>query len=838
LLVQAYEAARDDKGTFDALTLLREADREDFDTLHRLVKLAEKLEKWDALDGLLGAQIESEADDAEIAVLSRRRARVLADKLDRGDEALALLQELADGGDAAARDEYVALGDKLGWKGIVATKLVDWWFPEPPSAERIAALTGALDRFRFVGRDRDAVKVGVEILRSSRDAKLASEVEALAVKTEDDIGLSAAQEVLGLEVSGLARATELVRQAETRVQAKMGWAESVQHGETGLVGIARLAALIPTSNGIIDLYERQVSRSRGGEAREKALIVAAQVAGEHNDQKRARTFFDLALSGTPTEATLDAVASAPSGTGEKSDALRRTLAEAFAHGGGGVRDGGRSRANFLRRAARIAEEDLRDTDQAFAWLTEALIAHADTATLDALSALAEGIGAPKRMDAVLTHVLTEVFDGPLVRLLLARRAKIRKELLGDRTGAAADLKKLHDLSPTDEAVMAELSALLLEQGDHRSMVQLFEDQILRSKDQAVRAELARKVAQIWESELGDAREAADGWRRVLRLKPGDEEAAQGLDRAKSNMLRKGPVIVPAVVPQPVPSAPAHTESPETLASAKSTPSARPSGPPKLPPVVMAKQDSGQTPDLGTPAVVIDNDDSVEDVDDLDLEEEPLFGDHTKTERGPTVEEVASITSDLVGDIVESPQLEQLLGTTDPFAEADTTHTSIDVRIPMAAAVAMDRPSSRPPASVPPKVPSARASKPPPLPPLSSTGSLPSSGAHSSYQQNEPPTAPGRRLDTAYSHSPSERALAMTDENGPLDFAERTVADGSALEGLEHRHREPPADVLSATDLAMDDDDDDEVLVVDEFVGESDEYEDVVEPSKPPGPMPH
>src|SRR5581483_1069595 len=122
--------------------------------------------------------------------------------------------------------------------------------------------------------------------------------------------------------------------------------------------------------------------------------------------------------------------------------------------------------------------------------------------------------------------------------LLARRAKLRREQLDDKTGAAADLKKLHDLSPNDQQVMDELSGLLTELGDYRGMVQLYEDQILRGKDMNARAELARKVARMWEEQLADPREAADAWRRVLRMKKDDPEALSGLERAKSNMLKK------------------------------------------------------------------------------------------------------------------------------------------------------------------------------------------------------------------------------------------------------------------------------------------------------------
>src|SRR5678815_3224774 len=100
------------------------------------------------------------------------------------------------------------------------------------------------------------------------------------------------------------------------------------------------------------------------------------------------------------------------------------------------------------------------------------------------------------------------------------------------------IRDRHDLSPNEPAVMADLSGLLTELGDYRGMVQLYEDQILRGKDMNARAELARKVARVWEEQLSDAREAADAWRRVLRMRAGDAEATQGLERAKANSLKK------------------------------------------------------------------------------------------------------------------------------------------------------------------------------------------------------------------------------------------------------------------------------------------------------------
>src|SRR6188768_1113071 len=107
--------------------------------------------------------------------------------------------------------------------------------------------------------------------------------------------------------------------------------------------------------------------------------------------------------------------------------------------------------------------------------------------------------------------------------------------------------------------MDQLSLLYVELEDYRGMVQLYEDQILRGKEPAVRAELARNVARLWQEKLGDTREAADAWRRVLRMKAGDAEAVAGLELAKANMLKRS---------SEAPSEPRHSEPPalaETVA---------------------------------------------------------------------------------------------------------------------------------------------------------------------------------------------------------------------------------------------------------------------------------
>ncbi|WP_437787101.1 hypothetical protein [Sorangium sp. So ce1097] len=557
-LAALHEGPLDDPhGAVRALEVVHAAEPDDLDAVARLQRLAERLNDWPKVARLMALLIEVEGDEDEASKMTRRLAEILDQALGRSDEAMSLLEKLADQGDEACREAYIALGDRLGWKGVVATKLVAW-NESIARAGRDLALRGAFERFVEVGHHRDAARVAMELARSrTADTALGEKLEAIAVELNDREALTVAHELLARDLAGPARAVELVRQAEVRVSVGVDPLEAVHHGEGALASVptaeiepllVRLAALAEPPSLIIDLFERQVGRCRTPADRLAALARAAEIACERGAIDRARSFFELALGGgiqEETIATLERVAR-EGDERSQSTALRSILADALAAGGQGSRDGGRTRAALLRRAATIAYQDLGDVDRAFGWLGDAVLAHVDDASLDALEGLGRDVGDPHRVGATLNRALDEVFDGPLVRKLLQRRARLRRDVLGDRQGAATDLKKLHDLAPSDQDVMNELSGLLQELGDHRGMIQLYEDQILRGRDPAQRAELARKVARIWEEELGEAREAADAWRRVLRMKAGDPDATAGLERAKAGKLKRTPP--PPVLP--------------------------------------------------------------------------------------------------------------------------------------------------------------------------------------------------------------------------------------------------------------------------------------------------
>jgi len=533
------------EAAFKAFQTVANLDSDDFAAVERLRDLSARLERWDDFGRYQKQLVDAEGDDETAAQLAFRLAEVLDEKSKKTAEAFAVLEPFAAAAPGPSREKYLELGDRLGKSAEVARSLVDWLADLPAGGLRTASLRAAFTRFVAEKLGTEALGVGLELVRHKEaNRALAEEVEAVARGEKSIEGLQAAFLVLGRELSGPGRADEMVRQAEVLAAAGLDAEEAIQHGEQALTSVApsevearltRLAQLANAPAQAIEIYERQITRSKSPEDRLAAMCRAAEVALENKQPNRAAGFYELAASGAgPTEALdqlIERVRLSDRRLGGQ--VLRGLLADVLAQTAQGTRDGGRSRAFFLGRAARLAHAELGEKDQAFAWLGDALVAHVDDAQLEELERFAAADGDLARAARVIGIALDEVHDGPLVRQLLRRRYALYDARLHDAPAARADLKKLYEISPGDTEVADKLENLYQTSSDHQGLVQLYEDQILRSKDQSHRAELARKVALLWQNTLDNPREAADAWRRVLRMKSGDEEAKAGLERAKT-----------------------------------------------------------------------------------------------------------------------------------------------------------------------------------------------------------------------------------------------------------------------------------------------------------------
>lgn len=561
-LDQPFEAIR-------VLSFVHDADPGDFDATQRLCHLAEENEKWDLVAELMQELVAVEGDAEEASRMNRRLAVVFSEKLDRGEQGLRVLAEAGERGDAACREAFIELGDKLDKPAEVARNLVSWYKPSAPSAERSDALLAAFTRFVKSESDAEAIAVAQELGKSdAATAEVGQTLEPIALRAKDLAALRLAHGLRVADLVGEERAAELVRQAEVLVTAEVAPDEAIAHGETGLAGVAppdaepllaRIAALTTDINSKVAVYERQIARCTTPETALPALCRAAEVAVELGDPEQAGSFFQLAFTGALPEEGLaqivELVRAMDKRRGaEAASSLRLVLAEALAAGGQDARDGGKTRSRMLRRAAKLAAFELRDIERAIGWIGDALTKFVEADSLTTLNDIAASHGDYQVAEQVATRALGEVFDGPMVRELLRYRADLRQDQLDNLAGAAEDLRRLHDLNPADFEVNSRLATMYEELGDYIGMVKLYEDQILRSRDQALRAELARTVAKLWQNKLNDPRETADAWRRVLRFNAADEEAKQGLAKAKAEMLQARPAEASAM-PPPVVEAP-------------------------------------------------------------------------------------------------------------------------------------------------------------------------------------------------------------------------------------------------------------------------------------------
>lgn len=524
-------------------------DPEDLEAVERLATMAEAAEQWEDFAEYHAQLVEVEGDEQEASRMALKLSEVLHVHLNRSDEALKALVSFARAGDTACREEYERLGDSLGRQGVVAASLVEWMKDAPAGPVRNRALRRAYERFTQIADHPRAIDVGLELVRmKGASQELAKSLEETAAVVQNIEALQAAFSVLGGDISGPPRAEEMVRQAEVLALSGMDVGEAVLHGEQALTSIdpsevepllARLAEVAGGGAAAVGVYERQVTRCKSSDDRTSALCRAAEVASKEGDTNRVRRFFELALEAAGQTDGLDDLRARVKRSDEANDTrdLREALCTVLSEGGKGARDGGRSRSAYLMRAASVAHEDLEDADRGFDMLGQALVAHVDDEGLEQLVAMGETEGDLTKVVRVIGTALEQVHDGPLVRMLLRCRFDLLSNRLDDLEGAGEDLKKLYELSPADGDIASQLENMYKENNDMRGLVQLYEDQILRGRDQNVRGDLARKVALLWQDTLDEPREAADAWRRVLRMNSGDEEAKEGLSRAKNGMRR-------------------------------------------------------------------------------------------------------------------------------------------------------------------------------------------------------------------------------------------------------------------------------------------------------------
>ncbi|MEO7092139.1 MAG: hypothetical protein ABI175_02735, partial [Polyangiales bacterium] len=306
-------------------TVMRE-DPDDFAALQKLRELSERAEKWPRVVELLDAQIEVEGDDEEIAVLASRKAEVLADHLERVEEALRGLAVFTAQGSDAARAAALAIADRHAAHSQIGGQILAW-ARTTPGAEGQRLLGEAFDRFvRGDAVDR-ALEIAVDLMRTPRGKDLGylESLEPLATSARATELVFEVHDRRAAITSGPARAEELIRQARVRLELGVSAEEAIGHGEIGLGAVPpgeavplveQLAALCPTPHMAVELYERQIGRCKAPADKLSAIVrayrraieaLAQEAEGRGELVEKSKELADLALAVAGTDDPFDAL---------------------------------------------------------------------------------------------------------------------------------------------------------------------------------------------------------------------------------------------------------------------------------------------------------------------------------------------------------------------------------------------------------------------------------------------------------------------------------------------------------------------------------------------------
>ena len=283
--------------------------------------------------------------------------------------------------------------------------------------------------------------------------------------------------------------------------------------------LARLARLEMAAGHWPEARELVASRAAAATGLERAALLEklAEIAGERlGDAEAAAAALEGALRACPDDAR---------------PRLARKLAQAL--GVLAATADGPERARLERRVASLAAEELRQDALAFAALVRAVRADpGDAAAREALVCTACAAGSGADAARVLREVA--VTAGDAASGVLAALARLCAEHLHDAAAACEAWEAAHALWPRDPVPLEALRRLQRDLGRWPELARTCAALGEVAASPAERLDALREAARATDASVaagaGDRAEAREAWRAVLAHAPGDEEAAEALER--------------------------------------------------------------------------------------------------------------------------------------------------------------------------------------------------------------------------------------------------------------------------------------------------------------------
>lgn len=195
------------------------------------------------------------------------------------------------------------------------------------------------------------------------------------------------------------------------------------------------------------------------------------------------------------------------------------------------------RVNALKRAAELHTMHLRQPEQAFASLAQAVRITPDDVALRAATRQAA-----EEADAVDSYaeVLQDIVDagaGPAAIALHRELAETYERKLNDQDRAVAQLHKVLAIDAKHPEALKALQRLHRAREEWWDLVPILERLAAIETDLAARTALEREAALLSESKLEDLDRAALNWRQVVARDVLDRDASSALDRLYTKLER-------------------------------------------------------------------------------------------------------------------------------------------------------------------------------------------------------------------------------------------------------------------------------------------------------------
>jgi tetratricopeptide (TPR) repeat protein len=174
----------------------------------------------------------------------------------------------------------------------------------------------------------------------------------------------------------------------------------------------------------------------------------------------------------------------------------------------------------LKQLAQVQETRLGQKDVAFLQYTRALQLNAsDDVVREQVERLAEETGSFEELAAVYEEVADELPRGPLAERMYLTLSRVHDQKLDDPDSAEAALRKVLAFDPTNEAALERLASMFARRGSHKEYIVSLEQKLEAAPSIEARKQILREIARAWDESLSSPEEAEGALERALSLEP-------------------------------------------------------------------------------------------------------------------------------------------------------------------------------------------------------------------------------------------------------------------------------------------------------------------------------